>query len=313
MEYTRGYKSSMSKDKEKQFRETFFIRSLYQSLFWTFLYLTSIYVSLLWFYNSYDQFSLECCVVFILLLIFLARQMRALENVVHFGSHNNFSYNQKLNDNIVNFLAAWPLLSEIKTYRKFHSIHHSQYGSVKDPCKQRFELMEQGNLNVSSSSNSLNYVIRCLPTYMIHYYSDVGYKSKQIVTFFIWHAAVFLVLSLLSSLYFATFAALSWAVAMFIILPVIRMIAEFSEHDYERGDSIYETTFSNIGIVHHVLFHPAGDAYHILHHLYPAVPWWKQSAAHRFLMCHDLNYRVALHRKELFGDVASFKKIELEN
>ncbi|MGG1952766.1 fatty acid desaturase [Ralstonia solanacearum] len=43
-------------------------------------------------------------------------------------------------------------------------------------------------------------------------------------------------------------------------------------------------TFNNCSFLDKLIFHPAGDAYHLLHHLYPAIPWWRQGRRHRYLM-----------------------------
>ena len=62
-----------------------------------------------------------------------------------------------------------------------------------------------------------------------------------------------------------------------------------------------ETTFNNLSWLDLVLVHPAGDAWHALHHLFPTVSWWNQGAAHDYLMVHDSAYREGLHRLCFFS------------
>ncbi len=93
---------------------------------------------------------------------------------------------------------------------------------------------------------------------------------------------------------------------MFLALPFLRSIAELSEHDYELGTSVAETTFNNLGLLDHLLIHPAGDAWHSLHHLHPTVSWWKQRQAHNFLLKHDSAYRKVINRDNLVQNLAHF-------
>src|SRR5437868_2102997 len=47
-----------------------------------------------------------------------ARQMRGLECLVHDGSHFNWTRKKDLNDRFCNLLAAWPMLSDVRSYRR---------------------------------------------------------------------------------------------------------------------------------------------------------------------------------------------------
>lgn len=83
---------------------------------------------------------------------------------------------------------------------------------------------------------------------------------------------------------------------MFIILPIIRSIAEYDEHNYTKNKNLFDTTFNNLSMIDFLIFHPAGDGYHIIHHLFPAIPWWNQRAAHFYLLKNDENYLKAVNR-----------------
>ncbi len=89
-----------------------------------------------------------------------------------------------------------------------------------------------------------------------------------------------------------------------LVLPFLRLVAEWSEHDYAASNAEAQATFNNCSFLDKLIFHPAGDAYHLLHHLYPAIPWWRQGSAHRYLMAEDYNYRTLMHRADFFQRLA---------
>lgn len=61
------------------------------------------------------------------------RRLRGLENLVHEGSHFNWSRsNHRLNDLLCNLLAAVPVFSDIVRYRPGHKLHHFSFGTDED-------------------------------------------------------------------------------------------------------------------------------------------------------------------------------------
>lgn len=296
----------MSKDQKSEFRRLFFEKSLRKGVLHTSLYVISIYLGIWLCFHANGKLDspLAILVVSIVGLLFVTRQMRGLENIVHFGSHNNFVRNRSANDHLTNIMAAWPMLQDVRQYRQFHACHHGEFGSHDDPCKQRFEQIGAIGIEINSNMQLIRAILLWMPQYVREFYREVKSSNQQLLIFSLWHVTVLLVCAISISPLFAVYTAAFWTVAMFGLLPFLRSIAEFSEHDYERGATVRETTFNNLGLLDHLLLHPAGDAWHALHHLHPNVPWWKQGAAHRFLMKHDAAYRMAEHRDDLFQDIA---------
>lgn len=180
-------------------------------------------------------------------------------------------------------------MQEVGLYRDFHLKHHRSYGSEIDPCKNRFEQMNKIN-----DSSPLLYIIsiaKSLPSYFVGYYKELGSNYKVIVTYLGYSTLLFVINSTLINLYFALVFLALYNISLFIVLPVIRSIAEYDEHDYNASDNLIDTTFNNLTILDYLLFHPAGDTHHVVHHLFPAIPWWKQKEAHLFLLHNDISYK----------------------
>ena len=307
-EYAQGYRSTLSRAEKRVFREQFCGKSTWKGLMHTFATLSFIYVIMGLCYLAIDRLASPILAAFIVLLglIGVARQMRALENIVHFGSHNNFCSDKVQNDQMTNMLTAWPMLQDVKQYRAFHKAHHGDYGSHEDPCRERLERIGACGLQINNNRQLILAILIWMPAYVREFYNEVKSSSTQLAIFLLWHGVVLTMSALLISWKFAAFSGLFWAISMFVILPFLRSIAEFSEHDYQRGDTVRDTTFNNLGLLDHLLLHPAGDAWHALHHLHPTVPWWMQGAAHRYLMHRDQAYREVLHRDQLIQNIANF-------
>lgn len=303
-----GYKSNMNFTQKQIFRQKFSEKSLKKSIFWNMIYLISIYsVFFLCFYiiNNFESYFLKLIFVFISVL-FCTRQMRGLENIVHFGSHNNFSKNKQINDLLTNILAAWPMLQDVKSYRVFHATHHGKYASQKDPCRIRLENIGANTHQIENNRQLLFVVLKWMPQYEREFYREIKSNGKQLSIFLLWHTSVGVVISLLTSWQLALSIIFCWALIMFLTLPFLRSIAELSEHDYELGNEVSETTFNNLGLLDHLFIHPAGDAWHSLHHLHPTVSWWKQKQAHKFLMQYDSAYKKVINRDAIIQNLVQF-------
>jgi fatty acid desaturase len=233
--------------------------------------------------------------VYLLALVFIARQQRAIELMVHEASHWSWDRTNKArNDQMADVIVAYPVMSTTNSYRKGHFIHHGTYAGEQDPCRRRFASMGLGHLDLSSKWKIARAVLRWLPAYNLAYYTEIGSKSfSMLLRWAAWHIVICIApLGLIFGLTEgATYWALFWLVPMFTSLPVLRSIAEAEEHDYERGETQVDSTFTNNGLIHHLLWHPWNDAYHQIHHLYPNISQRLHHKVHKLLMEHDEVYR----------------------
>ena len=225
-------------------------------------------------------------------LTIAGRAMRGLECLVHEASHYNLTRRRRLNDAIANVLCAWSVLSEVQQYRTSHMIHHRSFGHADDPDRVRnLRLMLEDFDRSSLAALTVGAVRRIVP-YVPGWWWAIGLDGGTGAKFVAWHVmALWLPLAvLLGPAQAAVFWGLAWGGPGFFALPVIRFIAEAAEHDYLPDDAdatIFTRTWSNIGAIHRIVFHPHNDGYHAVHHLYPSVPHHKLHRVHRLLAERD--------------------------
>jgi fatty acid desaturase len=227
--------------------------------------------------------------------VLIARQLRGIELMVHDASHWAWDRDNKIrNDVAADWLVAYPTMGTTHAYRRGHFIHHGTFAGEQDPCKRRFKEMGLGDVDLSSKWKIARAVLRWLPSYNMTYYTEIGSKSRQmLLRWAVWHGIVLLApLALLfGPTTGVTYWLLFWIIPMLVTLPVLRSIAEAEEHDYEHGDTEFEATFTNDGLVHHLLWHPWNDGYHQIHHLFPNISARHHHTVHDLLMKHDPIYR----------------------
>jgi fatty acid desaturase len=291
----RGYTGNHLPDhiiqKLKSLEETSLVGSVADSIFY---YLSIILVGMIcvvaWNANPYWGVA-----TYLVGIVLIARQMRGIELMVHDASHWAWDRDNKTrNDVMADCIVAYPTMGTTHAYRRGHFIHHGTFAGEQDPCKRRFAEMGLGDVDLSTKWKIARAVLRWLPSYNMTYYTEIGSKSRDtLLRWATWHAVVLLVP--LALIFGPTLAVaywlLFWIVPMLVSLPVLRSIAEAEEHDYEHGETEMESTFTNDGLIHHLLWHPWNDGYHQIHHLYPNISARHHHTVHDLLMKHDPIYR----------------------
>ncbi|CAH0447776.1 hypothetical protein LMG10661_03849 [Ralstonia syzygii subsp. syzygii] len=182
-----GYHSSMSKEKLAGFKREFSARNHWIAL----LYVMCVPVSMLmsgymaWLFSSDGSLGAARWIMDAVVCIFFARQLRAMENIVHFGSHLNITSKRKVNDVIVNVAAAIPTFQWVQRYREFHNKHHVLFGGEADPCKNRIEDINRMRDRVESRQLGL---VSGVAYGIYSFYREVGSDRTILVYALIYHA-----------------------------------------------------------------------------------------------------------------------------
>jgi fatty acid desaturase len=217
--------------------------------------------------------------------------LRALENLVHEGSHCNWiRTNPKLNDRLTNYFAAFWVLLRVQAIRAIHQNHHSDFSGAGDPCLPRFTMLGLAASRRKSFKCFLVELCRHYPGHVREYWTGYGRVGvREILRAATLHGTVMVGGSLLIPGFW-----MGWLVGVLLpfclLLPFFRMFAESEEHSYDGSPEALDT-FDNGGWVSRFFLHPAGDARHWLHHVLASIPHHKMERAHRLFLQYDPFYR----------------------
>ncbi len=228
---------------------------------------------------------------------FAARQLRALECMVHEGSHFNWSReNKKMNDFLTAFIAGFPTGASLSQYRTSHLLHHGKFGTLLDPDRLRYKELQLEDLPRNSLISFILAIFRRLPAYQRGWLKEAS-GEKRLLLMPIYWATIFITIPgyLLGGLLGSIGSTALWFCAFGGALPVIRIIAESNEHRYRAGTTVFTATISNLGVLHRLIFHPHGDGYHTVHHLWPGVPHHQLAHLHQQLLLLDDFYAANLY------------------
>lgn len=225
-----------------------------------------------------------------------ARQLRALECLVHEASHFNWSRRYRtLGDVLATLLAGVPTGARIADYRASHLVHHGRFGTLSDPDRQRYEELGLEDLNRSGVAAYVLGLLEKFGPYHRGWLSTLGSAPVATVLPLGWCAIVIVLPGwLMEGWVWAGGAGLAWLVTHLVALPTLRFIGESSEHVYREADTVFAATVSNLGLLQRTLIHPHGDGYHTIHHMWPGVPHHQLARLHRTLLAQDAEYRSKL-------------------
>lgn len=232
----------------------------------------------------------------------IARQLRALECLVHEGSHLNWTRGRRRWNDVLTFaLAGMPTGTRIGDYRASHLLHHGRFGSDQDPDRQRYVELGLDGGRIEPRWFLARHLIRQLPRYQIGWVRTLRVSPVYLLLPLLWTAVAVAPTALLLGARAAAVGTVVWLAGFLVALPVVRLFGEASEHDFAGTDTVFDATISNLGRWQRLAFHPHNDGYHTVHHLWPGVPHHALPKLHRALLEQDpdgygrrLRYRTRL-------------------
>jgi fatty acid desaturase len=217
-----------------------------------------------------------------LAVLAIGSRQKGLENLTHEGMHFNLARDRKLNDWIDKwFCGIWIAPAFDPDGQRITHIgnHHGHFAEEGVDGEYRgYIALGLGDLPRSSISASAKTVVMAfLRKTWWRLNGDYLSSPRRLVVIALFAAA-------LQWLGLLKLLLLYWVVPYFAIYAPLRYLAEVSEHMGMHQDSEFKTSRNKLGWFQEWIMHPHGDGFHLVHHLYPAIPHQNLKQVHKMLM-----------------------------
>ncbi|MEM9471634.1 MAG: fatty acid desaturase family protein [Pseudomonadota bacterium] len=234
-------------------------------------------------------------------LILIGSRQRALATLTHEAAHGTLARNKTLNDMLGTVFSGYAVAMLLRSYKGSHvRDHHGSFGDPETDCDFRY-MIEQGVYGRSKGWTYIWHVIVSpalllkVPAYLAYLVRDrffVGDQKNDRREVALFAAFWFAIVA--SSLAFGGFDLLFWywLVPFFSTYQVIGWYIELAEHAplMQRGKDIYMSRNRNSHWAEAVLTGMHGESFHLAHHLFPRVPFWRMRELNQILR-QDAVYR----------------------
>lgn len=244
--------------------------------------------------------------LYVITIIFIGGRQHALAVLQHDAAHFRLLPNKKWNDVVAELFLAWPILLSNQYFREYHFLHHRHIGTTKDGNRAQYGThTPDGELTSSwsfpktkihlafwlmlrlSGLAGIIYILRS-----IHRLFTKGTQRYRLLNLLYYVS----ILSLILGLHGGQILLLYWFVPLstwFIFTNLLRIAGEHSaianSHEfYSLTRTTQPSWFDRIFVV------PRQISYHLEHHLYPHIPFYRLRDLHTELM-KDENFRQQAH------------------
>jgi fatty acid desaturase len=253
-------------------------------------------------------------------IIIIASRQHALLVLMHDAVHYSFLKSHRLADLISNLFAAFPMLITTENFRYSHLMHHRFINSENDPDLTVKKQRPQGWI-FPKTSRQINRllikeilgggfieILRKLKRFSIkNSYTKAGKPNSNIYTRLGYYAVLIaaLVHFNLLSIY-----VIFWLIPILFVLPVFLKIRSIGDHFGLPGtDELNVSRNFIIPVWQKYIFAPHNIGVHVVHHLYPSIPYSNLLKMNRLLMKYP-GYSSRVHQNY---SIMSFKKGGLLN
>ncbi len=247
--------------------------------------------------------------LYLLAVAFLGARQHALLILMHDGVHYRLFRNRRFNDWATEILLAWPCLISARAYRLNHFSHHRYLNTDQDPDWARKQTdpdwvfpkrpSELASLLLRDLSGlgaiTFLRLVRTVTS------KDTSVSRGIIVMRYGFYLAVALVLFWDGAL---KFFIQYWLVPMFTWLVVILRLRSIAEHSaIPDSYNIYgHTRTTSVTLMERIFVAPKNVNYHIEHHFYPSVPFYRLPELHAVLVSKP-GFRDAAHLTHTYWGV----------
>jgi fatty acid desaturase len=246
--------------------------------------------------------------LYVFAVAFIGSRQHALLVLMHDGVHYRLLRNRRLNDWMSEVILAWPHLVTARQYRKNHFAHHKYLNTAEDPDLKRRAgdpvwVFPQTAQNMAKTlfrdATGLN-----APA-MLKLAASVASADSVPTGFSVarygFYAAALGIITYAGAL---EGFALYWVVPMFTWLVMIMRIRSIAEHHAidEPGSAYPRTRTTQPTWYEKIFLAPKNVNYHIEHHFFPSVPFYRLPELHAILMSKP-GYREGAHVTQTYWGV----------
>lgn len=228
-------------------------------------------------------------------IFIIGSRQHALLLLMHDGAHSRLANNKKVNLYISDLLCAFPLFVTTSNYRKSHLGHHKYLNTELDPD---LKMRRNKEWEFPKTKNAVALILLRQITGLnaFHILGKIyrfGVKNKTVdkkeqtplIQKIVRLCYYLLLITGLTVFHVWPLFLLYWILPAFTVLPFLLRLRSLAEHfglewSHELNSSRNVTTnlFSTFFLV------PHSANYHLLHHLYPSIPFYNLKKLHRSLM-----------------------------
>jgi fatty acid desaturase len=214
-------------------------------------------------------------------LLVLGNRQRALGNILHDAAHRNLTRNRFLNDLVTRALIAPLLFLSLSHYRELHFRHHLDLGAKgtdPDLIPIPDEKARSWAAALAANALSLRAVLGSTFGHLVDRAVPLGGRLYILAW---WTVLVALLVSAAGAGPAAAMLAL-WLGARATVFHLITTFREMCDHHGLSPGGVFSFTrdITAAGPLS-LLFHPRNNAYHLTHHLLPAIPYYRLPEAQR--------------------------------
>jgi fatty acid desaturase len=226
-------------------------------------------------------------VVYVLAVVWIGTRQHAMGLMAHDAAHGHLLRPRALNDWVARLFLAWPVGMSFDTYRPVHLQHHRYVNTENDPdwARNRPDRLEGagGWIPFLRVMLGLNREQRALQGFVG---GGASTARRPLVGALrcVAYAAVVVLAVVTDTI---SVLVLFWVVPLVTWLPFIMRLRGSSEHfALENEDAFSRSRTVRPSLVERLVIAPKHMGYHLEHHLYPSVPFYRLPALHRALQGH---------------------------
>ena len=257
----------------------------------------------------------------ILMMIIIATRQHVLLVLMHEAVHFRLHKSKPLNDWVSQFFLSFPLGVSTRAYRNFHFAHHRYGYTDKDP---QMEAMHRDEDFLWPKMVLQSWVVFFKDIFGINipkmgkvffdflpaqHGGPFGPDSKS--ESFLFLVFVIAVLGICWATGHLPTLLLFWYIPSLTFLTAIFRVRSIAEHECtEQEHELNKTRCVVPNFGERFLISPCGIKYHIEHHMFPSVPWFRLKSLHETLMKDPVfAERAHITRGYLYGKNSLLKEI----